>query len=523
MLSRYLILSLFILVFAACDDEQALPALDDVAAPSELSLKLVMAVESPGQLTITPGGRGVTLFTVDFGDGSDSEELQVGEAAEHQYAQGNYTLGLIGMGINGKTTTFSQDIVVAATPPRNLAVNIGPTAGNPLSINVSATAEFASGFAAYFGETADETPTPIATGQTISYAYAAPGDYDVRVVALSEGMETNLEFTQTVTITDGSTAVSLPLDFENTNTTYAWAGFGGATPELIDNPDVSENNGSARVVQLNKGSGSEVWAGTALLLDSPVDFSVSDKIYVNVWSPRASVPILLKVETAASADVFVEVIANTTVANAWEQVEFDFSAAGDLSIDYRNMVIFFDFGTAGMNENFYFDDISLSSDGGGGGGGAVIDLPLDFQNAEATYTFGAFGRCGIEVLDNPDASGINTSSRVAGLTRDNGSEVWAGVFIDVDEAIDFSGGQSVRLKVWSPVAGANVGLKLENPDNPNQFVEVYVPTTGANAWEELVYDMSGIEALPNIRRIVIIGNNTAPGSGETYYFDDIRL
>jgi len=486
-----------------------------------------MDAENPGEATITPGGRGVTLFSIDFGDGSPAEELAIGASAKHSYSIGSYTVSLVATGINGATATITQELTIDALPPRNMVVSINSTPGNTLSVDVSATAEFSDGFHVYFGDVADEMPALFQEGETVSHVYAAAGSYDVRVVALSESMETTLEETQTVTVNSENNAVVLPLNFENTDLDFAWGGFGGANAAVVANPDVTDGNMSARVVELNKTNGSEVWAGAFMPLEGPVDFSSSSKIFVNVWSPRAGIPVILKLEDAVDADINVEVTTNTTVANAWHQMEFDFSGAGDLTLPYEKVVIFFDFGTNGMNENFYFDDISLDPDssgggGGGGGGGDAIALPLDFQSATATYTFQGFGGSGAEVIDNPDASGANTSSRVAAVTKNDGSEVWAGVFIDVDNAIDFSSGQTMKLNVWSPVANAAILLKLENPDNSDDNIEVTVNTTGANQWEELTFDFSGIEALPNIKRVVLFGNFGTSGTGETYYFDDIR-
>jgi hypothetical protein len=65
-------------------------------------------------------------------------------------------------------------------------------------------------------------------------------------------------------------------------------------------------------------------------------------------------------------------------------------------------------------------------------------------------------------------------------------------------------------------------LKLENPDNADDNIELTMTTNGANQWEELTYDFSGIEALPNIKRVVFFGNFGTAGTGESYYFEDIR-
>lgn len=528
MLNKYLFLLLLLAGFTACDDEQILPALEEAPVPTNLVLDVTLDANNPGDYLITPGGQGVTLFSVDFGDGTPGEDMAVGESVAHNYAPGSYTISLLATGISGQTATISEELTVATSPPANLVVNINGTAGNPLSINVSATADFEDGFNVYFGDVADETPTPLASGATISKAYAAPGDYDVRVVALSGGMETTLEETQTVTVNTGENSVVLPLNFENTNLDFGWGGFGGANAEIIDNPDVSEGNMSAKVVRLNKTNGSEVWAGAFMPLDGPVDFSASNKIFINVWSPRAGIPVILKLEDATDADIFVEVTANTTVASGWNVMEFDFAGTGDLSLPYEKVVIFFDFGTSGTDENFYFDDISLDGEAGGGGGGGgggnddEVAFPLDFQNDAASYVWGNFGGAGPDVIDNPDANGINTSSQVASLTKNEGSEVWAGVFIDLDDPIDFSGGTTMRLKVWSPVANAPILLKLENPDNGDDNIEISATVVQANTWTELTYDFAGIEALPNIKRVVLFGNFGTSGTGETYYFDDIR-
>ncbi len=527
MSTKYILLILLFIGFTACDDEQILPALEEAPVPTALSLDITMDANSPGVAIITPGGVGVTLFSVDFGDGTPAEELPIGASANHSYAVGSYTVTLTATGINGQTATMTETLTIDALPPQNLVVSISGTPGNTLSIDVSATADFDDGFHVYFGDAADEVPTLFQAGETISHVYATAGNYDVRVVALSGGMETTLEETQTITVTTVDNAVVLPLNFENTDLNFAWGGFGGAGAGVVANPDVTVGNNSTRVVELNKSSGSEVWAGAFLPLEGPIDFSSSSQIFVNVWSPRAGVPIILKLEDAEDADINVEVTANTTTANAWHQVAFDFSGAGDLSLPYEKIVIFFDFGNNGMGETFYFDDVSLDPDssGGGGGGGDDDDVafPLDFQSANASYTFQGFGGGGAEVVDNPDASGVNTSSRTAAFTKNSGSEVWGGAFIDLTNAIDFSDGRTtLKMKVWSPVANAPILLKLENPDNGDDNIEITVNTAGANQWEEMTFDFAGIETLPNIKRVVFFGNFGTAGTGETYYFDDIR-
>ncbi|MFT7119989.1 MAG: hypothetical protein ACJAZ9_000158 [Neolewinella sp.] len=516
---KYLLFMLLILGSTACDDEQILPNLDEVASPSALSLTFDVDPDDSSLITITPGAQGATLFNLDFGDGSaETMDLQVGSSAVRSYDAGSYPVTLIATGINGNTTTLTETLNVETPAPRNLVVTIASTPGNPLSVDVSATADFETGFNAYFGDVADEVPTAFQEGETISHVYAMVGSYDIRVVALGNEFDMPEE-TNTVDI---STPTTLFINFENSVDTYVYPGFGGASSEVIANPDMSAGNNSSQVMKLNKGSGSEVWAGIFTELDGPIDFSSATAINMKVWSPRAGTPIILKLEDATDGDIFVEVTTNTTMANSWEVLTFDFSGM-NLDLPYQKLVFFYDFGTAGMNEDFYFDDIILGEGDGGGGGDNELSLPLDFQSSEVTYAFDNFGGASADPVDNPDASGINTSSQVGRFSKNIGSEVWGGVFIDMTNPIDFSSTQTVRLKVWSPKVGAKILLKFENPANPDDNLEVIVLTTISNQWEELEYDFNGIENFPNIKRVVIFCDFEADGTDENYYFDDIKL
>ncbi|MDZ7776760.1 MAG: T9SS type A sorting domain-containing protein [Bacteroidales bacterium] len=95
---------------------------------------------------------------------------------------------------------------------------------------------------------------------------------------------------------------------------------------------------------------------------------------VAVWSPAADTPIRLKVEDASDGTISVETEANTTVAEAWEVLEFDFSeeAEGTAAINFDNTYnkasIFFNFGTDGATageQTYYWDDMKFAGDGTG--------------------------------------------------------------------------------------------------------------------------------------------------------------
>ncbi|MCB2220765.1 MAG: PKD domain-containing protein [Bacteroidetes bacterium] len=152
-----------------------------------------------------------------------------------------------------------------------------------------------------------------------------------------------------------------------------------------------------------------------------------------------------------------------------------------------------------------------------------VNLPIDFESFTVNYGFENFGSAVSTVIDNPDASGINTSNRVAQFVKPSGSETWAGSLLIMENPIDFTTNKLFKLKVWSPKAGAIVKLKVENIDNGEIAYEVDATTTVTNQWEELSYDFSGIDLTNEYQKVVFFFDFGNPGDDATYYFDDVKL
>ena len=511
-LTQILSFLLALLLVAACEDDITMPDLASAEAPSELSLDFSITPDNTGTVTVLPGGRSVTAFSVDFGDGGvGSTTLAPGESINHVYEEGVYTVTLEAMNINGATTTYTEELTVSFRAPENLNVTVTPTPGNAMSVDVTASADLETNFLAYFGEDPDAEPISFQEGETVSYVYGSVGTYDVRVVALSGGAASVAD-TITVNINN---PVLLPLTFEDATKEYAIAGFGGASAEVVDNPDATGANTSARVVKLNKSAGSEVWAGAVIELGDAIDFTDEQQLSVKVWSPAAGTPVLLKLENGSNGDLFAEVTETTTVANQWEELTFDFSGA-DLSVAYSKVVIFFDFGNSGTGADYYYDDIMTT------GGAPEVSLPLTFDDPDLTYVWTGFGGAEVSLVDNPDVSAGNPSGRVGQLVKGDGAETWAGGVLELPRPIDFASNPQLMMKVWSPAAGVPVLLKVENADDSGVFIEVVVNTTVANQWEELTFDYSGGNLAAAYSKLAVFFNFGNPGTGATYYFDDIR-
>ncbi len=483
-------LSIFItLAIAGCDkDDDSLGVdLEGLAAPANLGATFQITQDNSGLVTIIPTGEGANLFSVDFGDGSDSsEEIRVGESVTHVYDEGQYDVVITGTNLAGETAQGTQPLTVSFRAPENLEVNIVKDSQDNYIVNVSATADYAALFNVYFGDVDDEEPTPLMPGETVSHTYETTGTYNVRVVALSGG-EATLEATQEVVITD---PLYLPVDFESAKLNYTWGGFGGANAQVIDNPDMSGINTSAKVVELDKSAGAETWAGASLKLDQPLDFSQGTAIKMNVWSPEAGVPVLFKIEDTSSEpdangnpSVFVEVIENTTTSGEWEEMTFDLTTSDrfDPSVSYDRVIVFYDFGNVGEGTKFYFDDIRLANL-------EPLKLPITFDSSVIDYTPATFNGTSFEVVANPDKSGANTSASMVGAVTNSGGE-WEGISFNLEEPVDFSSdNKTITMKVWSDVP-LPILLKFEGGVNGERQNEVKANHTGSG-WEELSFNFA---------------------------------
>lgn len=496
-------------VYFGCSDDDGLIEVSGTGAPSGLALDFKITQDNSGLVTIVASGENATKFQVEFGDGEISEEFLPGQPQEHIYAEGSYQVKLIATNLSGEKTEYIQNLDVSFQAPQNLVVTITKDALNPFIVHVSATADLETYFEVQFGENPDAEPISFMEGETATYQYSAIGTYTITVTAYSGGAQ-NTNYQEEIQI---FFPLNLPITFENPQIDYTFFNFGGGEADgvpIVENPSPNSVNNSAKVGQYTKVAGAETWAGTVAVLNENIDFSGSNLLSVDVYSPQAGIPILLKVENGADAGIFAESIVNTTVANQWERLVFEMPV--DAAQTYSKVAIFFDFNSNGNGATYYFDNIHK----------VPMSLPLTFETFEpSAYVFTGFGGGNITVEGNPFIDGNNNSAHVGKFNKGMNAETWAGAFIELDEAIDFTQGSKIRLKVRSPQAGIQVLVKFEDPTDANQFVEASANITQADTWETVEADFTGMN-LGNWKRIVLFFDFGNPGTGIDYYFDDVE-
>src|SRR5690606_20765613 len=163
----------------------------------------------------------------------------------------------------------------------------------------------------------------------------------------------------------------------------------------------------------------------------------------------------------------------------------------------------------------------------------LFGFPLTFESPTMDYFFGTFGNVAFSKVDNPKASGINTSAKVGKYEKPTGAETWSGTYSPLNIPINFAHGKKIKVMIYNPVP-ANIGKQL------NIELEWAVGTSAANPWgavvkkaitksgewEELEFDFSTNAAIPATARftqLVLRFNDSAMGAGETIYVDNFRI
>ncbi|MFK7806915.1 MAG: T9SS type A sorting domain-containing protein [Saprospiraceae bacterium] len=255
-----------------------------------------------------------------------------------------------------------------------------PTANTPLLLKVEKL-----GNPTIFVET-QATTTAAMTWETIEFDFSNPGpnmlgldfnqDYDMVSIFMNFGTDGATAGEQTYyfddVMFDGTPPldqVDLPVTFEDAMTDYDFINFGEATSQVVVDPTDPTN----MVMETIKPDNAATFAGTIIGNDNgfvnEVPFTATElKMKVDVWSPQADVPVLLKMEDKTDGNIFVQTITNTTVAMGWETLEFDFanltsdSPPMDFAQTYDKGVIFFNFDIAGADAGsltFYWDNVEF--------------------------------------------------------------------------------------------------------------------------------------------------------------------
>ena len=321
---------------------------------------------------------------------------------------------------------------------------------------------------------------------------------------------------------------SLPIDFESSVSTDDFVDFDGGVGTVVSNPQPDAVNSSETVGMIVRDGGT-IWAGSKILLDANLDFSENSKIRMKVFT---TAPVGTTVKFKLEGNGHTERDVQTTVSNAWEVLEWDFTGE---PANFNEVVFMFDFGNTGngsIHSTFFFDDVSQQY------AGAHLDLPVTFEQFGVNYTMSDFGGNVSEMVVDPFSPG----NHVIKVVKTTGAATWAGTTIgtpagfasDIPLTMENS---KMTVKVWSPEAGTPIRLKVEDSEDPKHTCETETNTTLAGEWETLEFDFTnqapGTELLSiglgmgwtyNMASIFFnFGTEGSVAGEQTYYFDNVQF
>lgn len=167
------------------------------------------------------------------------------------------------------------------------------------------------------------------------------------------------DFSGSITLSES--AVGLPLDFELPADQYTIEGFGGSqNTSIIPNPDMSGVNMSANVWQQTQDAANtgETFAGAVVDLATPVDFTGSGLVAMDIWTPiAADVTLRFEIVNNDPASAGMERTLSATTTGGWETLTFDFTDDVNIGNEFVRCVVFFNLGANNTDDTFYADNI----------------------------------------------------------------------------------------------------------------------------------------------------------------------
>ncbi len=306
-------------------------------------------------------------------------------------------------------------------------------------------------------------------------------------------------------------------DFEN-GAALPWNGsFGDGVFTVVENPAVADTLVDPLMINSSDSCGSymkqEGSAFSLLIaqLENPLDLSTMNKFKIQINSPVAT-SFLFKLEGDGEA---LELRQNISVTGRWVEYSFDFSGAATFTT-INKIILFFDPGNGPSSDTYLFDNITMEAADECAGTEAIAGIVDDFE-CQRNVTYGNPGFLDIVSIDNPDASGINTSSKVGQYTDTGGT--FHALVMDFGAPIPLEERSLLKFKVWAPKAGRLL-TKLERGGSPAIEKDVQVETL--NTWVEYTVDYSDQAGASHNALVLFLNAGQDPEEGDIYYLDDIR-
>ena len=518
---------LIILVIISCTDNRDLGFLEEVVLPSNISALFDITQDNSGLVTITPSGEGASTFEIGLGDSSESVRITSGESIENIYTEGSYDVSITAFNIVGDSAQVNQQLVVSFQAPQNLEVVIENDASTSKQVNISATADFATSYEFYSGETGIDQPVATANiGDGISYDYETPGIYSVKIVAKGGAIETT-EYTEDFEVTEIVFPLSSAPTPPNRNDVDVVSIFSDVyTDETLNELPTTWSSTNFEEANINSDN---IWKLTSLDFlgivtnyDAGIDLSEMEKMHIDYWVPEGTTnELFVKIVNTVDGGEDIESLGATT-GGSWQSIELDITAfdGGDLANKEKITQILIDSDgetPVAYIDNFYFYRESTTSSFDDG-----LLTNGDFEGGSAPWIVGVDDASPAPVVTVGNNTYYSVDVTAAGNVYD----------VNVSQKVEIIGGNTYTLTfdAWSNTnrsIDAGIGLSADPWSNDKETIQIsptrttFALTLSASGFgapnARVLFDIGGEIGLVNIDNVSLIlgsGNLLTNGNFE---------
>ncbi|WP_148870067.1 hypothetical protein [Tenacibaculum adriaticum] len=495
---------IILIFFSACSEENNLDFLDAIPAPSNVSATYNISQDNTGLVTISPTGESTVEFDVYFGDTTlESVKVKAGQSTSHVYAEGTYNVKVVAYNLKGDTAEITKPLIVSFKAPENLEVVLENDLAVSKQVNVKATADFATMFDFYSGESGVTQPVASGNiGETISYQYQEAGEYDIKVVAKGGAIETT-EYIATFEVTEIlAPIVSAPTQ-PNRNESDVISIYSSAYTDVTGTnyfPDWGQGgqgsswaefdlNGDKMLQYINLS-----YQGIALQDGTSVDISTMEFLHMDVWTSGGTTDLETSLINNASGTVTESPVTRSLTAGEWTRIEIPISEYVDQGLTVTEIFQMKFVGTPSAEGTVFIDNIYFYKVPAQTGAPILFD---DFEG-NGNITTWAGDAAGLNTaFANPFIDANNESATVLEY-NDTGGQ-YANIRFDNASNFDLSGGNSTfKLKIYVPsssISGSQpnqISLKLQDGTaaEPWALQTEVVKAISLDTWQEITFDFA---------------------------------
>jgi len=513
---------MLILAVACTDNLRDLSFVENVAAPANVSASFTILQDNTGTVSIAPSAEGAVNFDIYFGDATvDPVNINQGSTVEHIYGENTFTVKVVAFNMNGDATEVSEELVVSFQAPQNLVVTLENDVAISKQVNIKATADFAAMYEFYSGE--DGVTQPVISGNignSVSYQYAEPGTYTVKVVAKGGAIETT-EYTVDFEVTAILAPIESAAKPPSRNDADVVSVFSGEYTDIADS-DFYPNWGQSTQFTAFDLNGDAMLQYSDLNyqginLGAAIDASSLETLHIDIWTSDAtSIDIFPLPNGVQPADE--KFVTKTLIADQWNSFDIPMSEFTDqgLSVDDLMQFKFVGSGTVFLDNIYFYRastnvipfDSGLLTNGDFESGSDSWLVGVDDSSAAPVVTVAGNTYYSVNVTSAGQPYTVNTSQKVE-IIEGNTYTLTFDAWSDADRT--FLAGIGLSNSPWT-----NKTESVNITATRTSYKYTYVANFGASD-ARVLFDLgaeTGLVNIDNVSLVIGLGNLLTNGNFE---------